>query len=64
MKTMDLRNWVLSKNRKTGFDCTGERGHQIVACGLMGEPNRYWIELEDGTRKTGLTRIHPVVTYE
>ena len=63
MKTIGLRDWVSGKNRKTGFDCAGERGRQITACGLMGEPDKYWIELEDGARKTGLPQIYPVVTY-
>ncbi len=59
MKTIDLRSYVLDKNKKAGY----YHGKMITNCGLMGKPNAYWIELEDGTSLSNLSRIEPVVTY-
>lgn len=59
MKKIDLRDYVLMKNRPAGY----WEGKEIIACGLMGGINRYWIETED-KMVTGLTRIAQVMTRE
>ena len=62
MKTIELRNYVLFSTfrNRAGY----YQGQEIVDCGLMGACNKYWIALNDGTKKTSLDRLERVQIAE
>ena len=58
MKTITIRNFALSNNKKQAF----YQGKEIVDCGLSGEPRHYWVIVLD--KKANMFETHTLYMAE
>ena len=59
MKTMTIRNFVLSKNKKQAF----YKGKEIIGCGVYGKPQYYWVDTKLLPNERGVSLWETHILY-